>query len=90
MERGRGRRPEAVTYRTLVEDPTSGTPSGSVAGLLPSSVTLDQYEESTRLLQRAVKLLDNADLKGASEMLQQAAGVLAPQSGDIGGPDQRI
>ena len=46
-----------------------------------------ENQEPDRLLRRAVRLLNNADLKGASETLKEAARVMALQSDNTGAPD---
>jgi hypothetical protein len=45
------------------------------------------YEEPGRLLRRATRLLDEADLCGANEALKEAAKALARRGGRAGSPD---
>ena len=46
-----------------------------------------ENQEPDRLLRQAVRLLNNADLKGASETLKEAARVMAEQNDNTGAPD---
>ncbi len=57
-------------------------------GALGNAKLKEGYEEPVRLLRRATRLLDEADLCGANEALKEAAKALAQRGGGrAGSPD---
>lgn len=66
---------------------TGGAGPEDVAGTSVSTGLQYEKQEPDRLLRRAVRLLNDADLKGASETLKEAARVMALQSDNTGTPD---
>jgi hypothetical protein len=56
----------------------AGTSSGTIETPAASAGLREKQEEELgRLIRKAVRLLDDADLKGASEALEKAAGILS-------------
>jgi hypothetical protein len=83
-----------VSSERNATDPATGIATGAsvpgpedAAGTSVSTGLQYENQKPDRLLRRAVRLLNNADLKGASETLKEAARVMALQSDDTGAPD---